>query len=50
MEISLPTQILDELASSVEEMDPDAVIVLSKRAVDTGIDPADIVENGVAKG
>ena len=43
-------QVLEELASSVEEMDPDKVMVLSKRAVDAGINPADIVENGIAKG
>jgi trimethylamine corrinoid protein len=46
----LPTQVLDELASSVEQMDPDTVVVLSKRAVDAGIDPAEVVENGIAKG
>ena len=41
---------LDELASSVEQMDSDKVVVISKRAVDAGIDPADIVEMGIAKG
>jgi trimethylamine:corrinoid methyltransferase-like protein len=46
----LPMQLLDELASSVGQMDPDMVVVLSKRAVDAGIDPAEIVENGIAKG
>jgi methanogenic corrinoid protein MtbC1 len=46
----LSLQVLEELASSVEEMDPDKVMVLSKRAVDAGINPADIVENGIAKG
>jgi len=46
----LSVQVLEELASSVEEMDPDKVMVLSKRAVDAGINPADIVENGIAKG
>ena len=46
----MPVQVLDELARSVEQMDPDMVIVLSKRAVDAGIDPGDIVENGIAKG
>jgi methanogenic corrinoid protein MtbC1 len=45
----LSVQVLEELANSVEETDPDKVMVLSKRAVDTGIDPADIVENGIAK-
>jgi len=45
----LPVQVLDELASSVEQMDPDMVMVLSKRALDAVIDPADIVENGIAK-
>jgi trimethylamine corrinoid protein len=50
VELSLSVQVLDELANSVEQMDPDVVMVLSKRAVDTGIDPADIVENGIAKG
>jgi len=46
----LPVQVLDELASSVEQMDPDMVMVLSKCALDADIDPADIVENGIAKG
>jgi trimethylamine corrinoid protein len=50
VELSLSVQVLDELANSIEQMDPDVVMVLSKRAVDTGIDPADIVENGIAKG
>jgi len=50
VELSLSEQILDELASSVEQMDPEKVTTLSKRAVDGGIDPADIVENGIAKG
>jgi trimethylamine corrinoid protein len=50
VELSSSEQILDELASSVEQMDPDKVGNLSKRAVDAGIDPADIVENGIAKG
>jgi methanogenic corrinoid protein MtbC1 len=50
VELSLSVQVLDELASSVEQMDPDKVMVLSKRAVNTGIGPADIVENGIAKG
>jgi corrinoid protein of di/trimethylamine methyltransferase len=48
--LSMFVQVLDELASSVEEMDPEKVVVLSKRAVDAGIDPAEIVENGIAKG
>jgi trimethylamine corrinoid protein len=43
-------QVLDELATSVEQMDPDMVMDLSKRAIDAGIDAADIVENGIAKG
>jgi trimethylamine corrinoid protein len=46
----LPTQVLDELAASVEQMDPDTVMVLSKRAIEAGIDAASIVENGIAKG
>ena len=50
VEHQLSVQVLEELASSVEEMDPDKVMVLSKRAVDAGINPADIVENGIAKG
>jgi trimethylamine corrinoid protein len=50
VELSLPVQVLDELASSVEQMDPGMVMVLSKRALDADIDPADIVENGIAKG
>jgi len=48
--LSLSMKVLDELASSVEHMDPEEVVALSKRAVDAGIDPADIVENGIAKG
>lgn len=31
-------------------MDPDTVMVLSKRAIEAGIDAASIVENGIAKG
>jgi len=50
VELPLSVQILEELASSVEQMDPDKVTTLSKRAVDSGIDPADVVENGIAKG
>lgn len=50
VELSLSVQVLDELASSVEEMDPDKVVAVSKRAIDEGIDPADVVENGLAKG
>ena len=46
----LSVEVLDELASSVEHIDPEEVVALSKRAVDAGIDPADIVENGIAKG
>jgi len=46
----LSVKVLDELASSVERMDPEEVTALSKRAIDAGIDPADIVENGIAKG
>jgi corrinoid protein of di/trimethylamine methyltransferase len=48
--LSLSVKVLDELASSVERMDPEEVTALSKRAIDAGIDPADIVENGIAKG
>lgn len=47
---SRPVQVLDELANSVEHMDPEEVVAISKRAVDAEIDPADIVENGIAKG
>ena len=50
VELPLSVQILEELASSVEQMEPDKVATLSKRAVDSGIDPADVVENGIAKG
>jgi methanogenic corrinoid protein MtbC1 len=50
VELSLPVQVLDELVSSPEQTDPDMVMVLSKRALDAHIDPADIVENGIAKG
>jgi len=50
VKLPLSVQVLDELASSVEQMDPDKVVAVSKRAVDAGIDPADIVENGLAKG
>jgi trimethylamine corrinoid protein len=50
VELPLSVQVLDELASSVEEMDPDKVVAVSKRAIDAGIDPADVVENGLAKG
>jgi len=46
----LPAQVLDELAVSVEQMDPDMVMVLSRRAIEAGIDAASIVENGIAKG
>ena len=46
----MSVQVLDELASSVEHMDPEEVVALSKRAIDAGIDPTDIVENGIAKG
>jgi len=48
--LSLSVKVLDELASSVERMDPEEVAALSKRAVDAGIDATDIVENGIAKG
>ena len=47
MELSFSTQVLDQLASSVEQVDLDIVMVLSKRAVDAGIDLADIVENSI---
>jgi len=50
VELPLSVQVLDELASSVEQMDPDKVVAVSKRAIDAGIDPADVVENGLAKG
>jgi len=50
VELPLSVQVLDELASSVEQMDPDKVVAVSKRAIDAGIDPTDIVENGLAKG
>jgi len=48
--VSLSKQILDEIASSVEEMDPEKVVVLAKHAIDAGIGPADAVEAGIAKG
>src|SRR3989304_3492980 len=48
--LSLSMKVLDELASSVEHMNPEEGVGLSKRGVDAGIDPADIVENGIAKG
>lgn len=43
-------QILEELANAVEAIDPDKVIALSRLAVDSGMDPVEIVENGVARG
>jgi len=46
----LSTQLLDELANSVELMDPEQVLAISRRAIDAGIDPADIVEQGIARG
>jgi corrinoid protein of di/trimethylamine methyltransferase len=46
----LSPQILDELASSVEQMEPEKVATIAKRAVEAGIDPADILENGIARG
>jgi len=49
MELSFSTQALDQLASSVEQVDPDIVTVLSKRAVEAGIDPADVVERGILR-
>jgi corrinoid protein of di/trimethylamine methyltransferase len=48
--VSLTTQILDELALSVEQIDSDKVIALVQKAIDSGIDPADVVEGGIAKG
>jgi hypothetical protein len=49
MELSFSTQALDQLASSVEQVDPDIAPVLSKRTVEAGIDPADVVEEGYHK-
>lgn len=43
-------QILEEVANAVEEIDPDKVMALSKLAVDSGMDPVEIVENGIARG
>lgn len=43
-------QILDEIAASVERIEPEKVMALSKSAVDSGIDAAEIVERGIAKG
>lgn len=43
-------QILEELANAVEAIDPDKVIALSRLAVDSGMDPVEIVENGIARG
>jgi len=48
--VSLSREVLDELANAVEAIDPDKVVVLSKRAIEAGIDPAEVVENGIAKG
>jgi len=45
---ALSRQLLDELASAVEAIDPDRVLALSKLAVDSGVDPVEIVENGIA--
>ena len=47
---SVSTQVLDELALSVEQIDSDKVITLVQKAIDSGIDPAEIVERGIAKG
>ena len=49
MELSFSTQVLDQLTSSIEQVGPDIAMVLSKRAVDAGIDPADIVENSILR-
>jgi len=46
----LSKQILEELANAVEAIDPDKVIALSRLAVDSGMDPVEIVENGIARG
>jgi trimethylamine corrinoid protein len=46
----LSSQILDELASAVESIDPDKVILLSRSALEKNIDPVDIVDQGIAKG
>lgn len=48
--VRLSTQVLDELANSVELMDPEQVVAISKRAIDAGTDPAEVVEKGIAKG
>lgn len=47
---ALSKQILEELANAVEAIDPDKVIALSRLAVDSGMDPVEIVENGIARG
>ena len=49
VELSFSAHVLDQVASSVEQVDPDTVMVLSKRAVDAGIDPAGVVENGILR-
>jgi aromatic ring-opening dioxygenase catalytic subunit (LigB family) len=41
--------VLDQLGSSVEQVGPDMLVVISKHAVDSGIDPTDIVENGILR-
>jgi corrinoid protein of di/trimethylamine methyltransferase len=48
--VCLLSQVLDELAASVEAIEPDKVMAFSKRAIDEGIDPTDIVEKGIARG
>jgi trimethylamine corrinoid protein len=43
-------QILDELAAAVEIIEPDKVMTISRRAMDAGVDPLDIMEKGIARG
>ena len=43
-------RMFDELAESVLKFDPDIVLKETKRALDKGIDPIEIIERGLAKG
>jgi len=42
--------ILDEVANAVQAFDPDKVMEATKKALAAGIDPAVIIEQGLAKG
>jgi len=42
--------ILDEVANAVQAFDPDKVMEATKKALAAGIDPAVVVEQGLAKG